>query len=299
MDNEKEILNYLRDVNADEESFNLFIFSSSPQNSGSDLTGVGRPNFISTDLMHMSLGDWAGSIAGKKDISIQDAEKTLSSFYNNIDYSFGVDNWMQICKVVMESDNSQEILNSYVLKSEEKLYDCISDTNLKPQYSANIIYQLFFNLIRFHVHARKNEFEISKKIIDDLYENWGDIDSQYQYPIVYYKFVYELCSGNFDASTEAFKRFSVILKMTNDSLRHASGIWDDWVSMLIICWFVCSFSMSFEKHFINHLQISESMYFVKRKSILVRRISSQGICDLITKPFYERMRKTFPDVPAL
>lgn len=292
---DNEILKYLKEVNAEEVSFQLFVVSASPSGSGSSSGGgiSASTSGLFEDIKHFTLSDWAGTVAGTRNLKIEDVEPALQYFLNNIDYSLGADNWMQLCKTIVDSNNYPYIVNQYVIDSEKKLYDSPESTNLKQQYQANIIYQLFFNLVRFHAHASFKEYNISKKIIQDLYENWTDIDNQYQYPIIYYKFVESISSGNFQDATNAMKRFYMLIKMTDDSIKHASGMWDDWVAMLTICWFVCTNSPSFEKHFMNELKITDTSFHIKRKRSIVRNLNSNCLSDLLTIPYFILMKETY------
>lgn len=294
--NENEILRYLREVEADDTAFQLFIVSASPSSSGSSVDdggGIGGVTASSNDLKHLSLADWTGNLGGTRNLQIQDVEQSLKIFYDNIEYSLGADNWMQLCKTIVDANSYPAILNEYVLKSETKLYDSNDSTKLKEPYQANLIHQLFFNLVRFHVHANVGEFNISKTLINDLYDNWTDIDAQYQYPIIYYKFVEAISTGNFQETTNAMKRFYVVLRSTDDSIRHATGLWDDWVCILIITWFVSIHSASFEKHFMNEMKIMDSFYHMKRKSSIIKHIQQDGIKELLTEPYFQKIQTTY------
>lgn len=296
--NENEILRYLREVNAEETAFQLFIVSATPSGSGSSSSGGGGGISASTsglfeDVKHFSLADWAGGFSGTRNLKIEDIEASLKAFFDNLDYSLGADNWMQLCKTIVEASSYPDILNEYVIKSEQKLYDSPTSTKLKDAYQANLIYQLFFNLVRFHVHANVEEFDISKAIIDDLYDNWTDVDSQYQYPIVYYKFVEAISTGKFQEATDAMKRLHAILKMTDDAKRHAIGLWDDWTCVLIIVWYASTLSASFEKHLMNDLKITDSFYHMKRKSSIIKNLKESGMEELLTTPYFRKMKETY------
>lgn len=288
-----DILKYLHEVNADENTFQLFVVSAVPSGSGSSSSGSsggggGGPLLKNTDIKSLSLSDWVGNVAGTRNLTIQDVELTLKHFFNNLEYSMGVDNFMQLCKIIVDSNNYPPILNDYVLKSESVLYSNI--TELKSQYQANVLNQLFFNLVRFHVHANVNEFEISEKIINDLYLNWSHIDQQYQYPIIYYKFIYSISNGLFEEALTAMKRYYVILKLTNESIKHTAGLWDDWVAMLMITWFVSKHSISFEKEFFKSLNSLDVNYQMKRKMAILNNLNDNMMIDLMTKPFFDKLK---------
>lgn len=209
---------------------------------------------------------------------------------------YSIPDWFQLLVLAHACKQSYfEEYNQFLQETEQMFYS--SEDSCDPLDFVNKPIQLYLHLIRAHQRAESGEFDRAQRILEDLADNWIDIENSKQTNILCHYFVHLICTGQWARSDEVMNRAWSIIRLMDNSNRHNWGAWDDWVIMLMCRWFFSQYSNEYAMHLAVHTGVEMTSIVGHKKCLLLGNCDAETVKRFVPKYYYEKARTIMPNLP--
>ncbi len=204
----------------------------------------------------------------------------------------------EFCFVARQCQQLDVDINPFLQEGEHILYGSTVSTKLKPEYSSSLISEAHLHSIRAFQRAKEGKFEQADVIWDDIYENWLSHLVEHRRPYLLHQIlVVSICRQRWDLTFQYLKNMWALTRLSDGHRRHALGIWDEWVSSLIVIWFFMKHVKEFRDRFLLEMKTVADPFGFQRKSLILDHLDNQFIVDAVSLYYYEHAREKMPTLP--
>lgn len=220
-------------------------------------------------------------------------------YHKRIGSPFGLDDWIQffLCIRPYRTIPGYNSVIKHNEAIEEEVFETRSSLQLKPPYAAKKNLLTYFHAHRMYLSADSQDFDKAGIIADHLFNEWeaGEKDVTC---VSYHCFVHYLCTGQWEKAIECIQRTWATLRLMENSARFDSGGWDDWTAMLTLAWYFATHISDFGLKLIAAMYVEAREFFTKRKIVLLKSMTPEGVEALTSTTYYGHIRQLWPVLPA-
>lgn len=235
-----------------------------------------------------------GTIGIDTVIPENELENVLASTFSKLKTLKISDEWFY---VIRRCDHMN--VTKYVQASEELLYGSKENMKMINGYIAQPLSELYFHMLRAYTRAEEGDFVTARKMWQGIHENWIQHANDYRKPFILTAlYLTSLSTNEWEQAMHYLRKMWSIIKFMDGVKRYAFGIWDEWITCIILSWFFAKHTDYLYVFCKDYIEQSNPFVF-QRKSIILENMKDSFITEVIPKAYYEKARQLNPGLPEI